>query len=76
MLADAVFDAASDITIATAVKSIVSDSVDCAGSHDVIPRPIASARPGGERQLPHRQAAAEQQDDAPVDPRPPLPTSA
>ena len=37
MLADAVFDAASDITIATAVKRIVSDNVERTGSHAVIP---------------------------------------
>src|SRR5688500_12790224 len=45
MLAEAVLDAASDMTIATAVKRIVSDASDWMGSHDVMPRPIDSARP-------------------------------
>ena len=45
MFAAAVFEVASDSTTAVAVKSIVSATVPCDGSHAVMPRPIASARP-------------------------------
>ena len=67
MFADAVFDAASDITMATAVKRIVSDE---RRAHRQPGRDAATDRlgeAGRKRQRPHRQAAAEQQDDAPVD---------
>src|SRR5574341_1331272 len=45
MLADAVFDAASDTTIAAPVNSSVRASGDCDGSQLVTPSPIACARP-------------------------------
>src|SRR4029453_4395416 len=45
MLADAVLDVASDNSTAAPVKITVSAIVVCDGSHAVMPRPIASARP-------------------------------
>src|SRR5688572_10276152 len=45
MLAAAVFEVASDSTIATPVNSIVNATVDCDCSQAVMPLPIASARP-------------------------------
>ena len=45
MLAAAVFDVVSDSTIAAPVKSIVSATVVCDGSHAVMPFPSASASP-------------------------------
>src|SRR3954466_13824774 len=45
MLADAVFEVASDSRIAAPVNSAVSVKLLCEGSHAVMPRPSASARP-------------------------------
>src|SRR5687768_13095840 len=45
MLAAAVFDVASESTMAVPVKIIVNVAVECDGSHDVIAFPNASANP-------------------------------
>src|SRR5687767_12752116 len=45
MLAEAVFEAASETTIAAAVKSAVRANDDCDGSQLVTASPIACARP-------------------------------
>ena len=67
MLADAVFEAVSDITIATAVKRIVSDERRAHGQPRGDPVADRLGQPGRERERAHRQSAAEEQDDAPVD---------
>ena len=67
MLADAVFDVASDSRIAAPVKITVSASDDCDGSHAVMPLPMRVGQAGRKRQRAQRQPAAVQQHDAPVD---------
>jgi hypothetical protein len=66
MLADAVFEAASDMMMPTAVKTIVSDSAVFAGRGRNSPS-HRFGEPGRKRQFSHRQAAAEEENDSPVD---------
>ena len=73
MFADAVFEVASDSTIATPVKTIVNASSVCTGSNEVSAVADPARQAGRKRQIAQRQPAAIEQDDAPVDARRPGP---
>ena len=67
MLAAAVFEAASDNTMATPVKTTVRPTLPMPGKLPGDPVPDRRRQASGVRQPAHRQAAAKEQHDAPVD---------